>query len=60
MKFLVTVNTVINHVFHCVMITVVGNGYNDLSSNPKQSCCISHNTLSKGMNPIIFPPVMGK
>ena len=27
-----------------------------------ETCCISHstNTLGKGMNPIIFPPAMGK
>ena len=43
-----------------VMVIVVGNGHDDTSSNPGRDC-ISHstNTLRKGMNPIL-PPPMGK
>ena len=46
---------------HGVMVIVVENGHGDTSSNPGRDC-ISHctNTLGKGMNPIILPPVMGK
>ena len=45
-----------------VMVIVVGNGHGDTSSNPDETDCISHstNTLGKGMNQIILPPVMGK
>ena len=45
-----------------VMVIVVGNGHGDTSSNLDETDCISHstNTLGKGMNPIILPPVMGK
>ena len=41
------------------MVTALGNGYDDLSSN---SVCITHNThtLGKGMNPTILSPAMGK
>ena len=44
------------------MVTVVGNGRGDTSSNLDETDCISHNTniLGKGMNPIILPPAMGK
>ena len=44
-----------------VMVIVVGNGHDDMNSNPGRDC-ISHstNTLGKGMNPIILPPAMGK
>ena len=43
-----------------VMVTVLRNGHSDTSSNLDKAVCISHstNTLRKGMNPIIFPPVM--
>ena len=43
---------------HCVMVIVVGNGV----QIPDETDCISHstNTLGKGINPIIFPPAMGK
>ena len=42
------------------VVTVVGNEYRDSSSNPGWDS-ISHiiNTLGKGMNRIIFPPVSG-
>ena len=45
-----------------VMVILVGNGHGDTSSNLDETDCISHstNTLGKGMNPIILPPVMGK
>ena len=45
-----------------VMVIVVGNGHGDTSSNLDEADSISHctNTLGKGMNPIIIPPVMGK
>ena len=45
-----------------IMVTIVGNGHGDMSSNPGQDCCISHitNTLGKGMNPTILLPAMGK
>ena len=39
-----------------VMVIVVGNEHGDTSSNPGHST----NTLGKGMNPVILPPVMGK
>ena len=46
------------------MVIVVGIGHDDTSSNPdcNETDCILHstNTLGKGMNPIILPPVMGK
>ena len=44
------------------MVTIVGNGHGDMSSNPNDTDCISHstNTLRKGMNPIIPPPAMGE
>ena len=43
------------------MVIVIGNGHDNMSSNPGQDC-ISHstNTIGKCMNPIILPPAMGK
>ncbi len=44
-----------------VMVIVLGNGHVDTSSNPgRDSISHSTNTLGQGMNPIIFPPAMGK
>ena len=44
-----------------VMITVVGNGLGDTSSNPRRECIsYSANTLGKGMNPTGLLPAMGK
>ena len=43
-----------------VMVIVVGNGHSDTSSNPGRDWLHFTNTLGKGMNPIILPPVMGK
>ena len=45
-----------------VMITVVGNGHSNTSSNPDEANSIYHstNTLGKGMNPIILPPAKDK
>ena len=50
------------------MVIVVENGQSDTISNPARvqildmTDCISHstNTLGKGINPIILPPIMGK
>ena len=44
--------------FSVVMVTAIGNGHGDSSSNPEQVVCISHkaNTLGKGMNPTILLP----
>ena len=45
------------------MVTVLGNGYGDKSSNTgRTQFAFSHgaNTLRKGMNPIILPSAMGK
>ena len=43
-----------------VMVSVVGNGHCDTSSNPGRDWLHSTNTFGKGMNPIILPPAMGK
>ena len=46
-----------------VVVTVIGNGHGDTSSNPGQDYLhFSHsiNILEKGMNPTIHPPPMGK
>ena len=44
-----------------VMVIVLENGHDDMSSNPGRDCILhSTNTLGKGMNPIILPPAMGK
>ena len=44
------------------MVIVVGNGHDERVQILDETDCISHNTntLGKGMNPIILPPVMGK
>ena len=39
-----------------VMITIIGNGHDEQSSNPGQDCILhSANTLGKSMNAIILP-----
>ena len=46
-----------------VMVTVIGNGHSDHSSNPGQDSSYflhSVKTLGKDMNPIILSPSMGK
>ena len=45
-----------------LMVSVVGNGHGDASSNPGQTVYTSHSTnaLGKGMNPIIYLIDMGK
>ena len=46
-----------------VMVIVVRNGHNDTTTRVRildEIDCISHNTNTLGMNPIILPPVMGK
>ena len=43
-----------------VMVSVIGNGHGDTSSNPRQDWLHSANTLGKGMNPIILPPAISK
>ena len=45
-----------------VMVIVVGNGYGTRVQILDETDCISHstNTLGKGMNPIILPPLMDK
>ena len=53
------------HIFVCgalgVMVSVLGNGHGDTSSNPGRDCISqSTNTLGKGMNPIILPTAMGQ
>ena len=47
---------------HGIRVILVGNGYNDPSSNPDVVVSISHwaNSVGKGMNPSILPSVMGK
>ena len=47
---------------HGIMVTLIENRYNDLIQISDKSVCISEsaNTLGKGMNPIIIPPVMSK
>ena len=44
------------------MVTIVENGHGNPSSNLEQGCIPPHSayTLGKDMNPIIYPPVMGK
>ena len=44
-----------------VMVTIVGNGHGDVSSNPWLDC-ISHsaNNLGKSINLIILPSAKGK
>ena len=44
------------------MVTVLGNGHSSPSSKLDKVVSISNstNTFAKGMNPIIFPPAMGK
>ena len=42
-----------------VMVTVVGNGHGDTSSNPRWDWLHSTNILGKGMNPIISPSRYG-
>ena len=43
------------------MVTIVGYGHSNQSSNPRKDC-ISHstNTFGKGMNPNILLLIMGK
>ena len=47
---------------YSVMVIAVRNGHCDTISNLDEADCISHstNTLGKGTNPIILPPVMDK
>ena len=45
-----------------IMVTIIGNGHSELSTNPGQDC-ISHstNTHGKVMNAtFLWPPAMGK
>ena len=44
------------------MVTILGNGQSDLSSNLNEAVCISQsaNALGKSMNLTILPPAMGK
>ena len=58
MKFVMPSN---EGVAHGVMVIVVGNGRDDISSNPgRDSISHSTNTLGKGMNPIILLLAIGK
>ena len=45
-----------------VMVTVLGNGHDDSSSNLDESVCFSYsaNILGKGMNLIFLLPAMSK
>ena len=47
---------------HGKMITIIGNGLEESSSNPEHGCLDFHctNTLEKGINPTILSSVMGK
>ena len=47
---------------HSVMVTIVGNGCSDTSSNPNETVCISHcaNTFGKDINIIILSSSMGE
>ena len=44
------------------MVTIIGNGYCNPSSNPTGDCFISYSasTVWKSMNPTILPQDMGK
>ena len=46
----------------CVMVIVIDDGHDKLSSNLDKAVCNSYNanTLGNGMNPTIFPPTIGK
>ena len=46
---------------HRVMVTTIGNGHSNPSSNLGRGCFAFHsaNTLVKGMNSAILPPAMG-
>ena len=50
------------HYIICGVIVIVGNGLGNLNTNLDKAVCISYsaNTLRKGINPTILPPVMSK
>ena len=43
-----------------LIVTVVENGFNDSSLNPRRGFLHSDNTLGNGLDRIILPPAMGK
>ena len=53
------------HLYACILearggtIIVLGNGLDELSSNPGLNC-VSHctNDIGKDMNPFVLPPIM--
>ena len=48
------------HRARCEMINVVENKHSDPSLNSWRNCLHNANNVENGMNPIIFPPAMGK